>query len=149
MIKIFTPCKRCFQYFKLTILFIAFLFLDGASFAEGTKQLRPTENDKGYIGHHSNYNDFAQYGCLQEERLHIKICNIGEVIYYGMQSWEEDGRRWQLRDPDGNIVVTDADIPKSTADIGYIDTYNQAISGPEQIVQNGTGYNAIHFTNDW
>jgi len=65
---------------KAFIIFISCIVFTFTASAEGTKQLMPNSNDDGYLSLYAKYNLFAQYNASYEERLHIKVYNVGEVI---------------------------------------------------------------------
>lgn len=140
------------KLYKITILFLSFivysLLIITSSFAEGTKQIKPTVNDSGRIEIMNSFSPFALYDCPPEYRLYISICNPGEIIYYGFgrifdyYQYQQFDVVYRIKDPNGNIVVPETPIP--TSGNGFISTYNQAIIGPDTIF-NG-GYPALSFT---
>ncbi len=118
------------------------------SFAEGTKQLRPDAADWGDLQIFDRGRPFMTYGCAEEDRLHIHVCQLGEKIYYGFRQDNNDVY-YRIRDPLGNIVVDNgagAGLPvPQVGEQGFIDTYNEAVTGPLQVAGAG-GYDALLYT---
>ena len=84
------------------------------------------------------------YNTSDEFRLYINICRPGEKIYMGFRQNNKDCY-FRLKDPNGNIVIGPKEVPRSSADSGWIDTYFEAVAGPEQLVQDGSGYLALEY----
>jgi len=131
---------RKFCYFLLAILF---LFSQSQLQAEGTKQIRPASSDNGYLVLDKSWSSFALYGSAATSRLNIRICNVGEKIYYGFRQTDNDVE-YRIKDPNGNIVVGPASLPSSGN--GRIGTHAQALAGPASIVGSGTGYANLTYT---
>ncbi len=151
----FILTKNQIKSLKASLAGLLFFVFTVSSFAEGTKELRPQARDKGYLCFYDSYNNFAQYDASPEERLHITICNPGEVIYYGSQIFNGNtGIRWRLRAPDGTIY-NEENHPMSNGNNGYINSYAEAVAGPEQLNggTNTAGYQAhavtANMVGDW
>lgn len=130
------------QLFFLVLLSIASINL----FAEGTKELMPNFNKKAAIqifDNNDTRHSFASQIAPAEQRLHVRIRTVGEKIYIGLNQPNNDVF-FQLKDPDGNIVLGPMAIPESGEE-GYISSYNKAIAGPEEVV-GGSGYDALEYT---
>ncbi|MDB4835407.1 hypothetical protein OAH12_02350, partial [Cyclobacteriaceae bacterium] len=146
---------------KLALIFFL-LTASFATLAEGTRELRPTQADHGYLTFRDSYNNFAQYNCPVEERLQVTICNIGEEIYFGTKVLDDDyclrsrrGRcteymQWRLVAPDGT-TYHQGNIPRNDGDQGKILDYNSAVAGPSALTAGG--YDALSVTanqtGDW
>ena len=128
--------------FRLLFLIIS-IFSCAVSFAEGTKELRPTSADFGFLQIYDRGRVFATYNAPAVNRLNIHICTAGEKIFFGFNQPDNDVY-FRLKDPSGNIVIAAQAIPTSGA--GFISTYNQAVAGPAQIV-GAAGYNAMSYTS--
>ncbi|MGN6647271.1 MAG: gliding motility-associated C-terminal domain-containing protein [Cytophaga sp.] len=128
--------------FKL-LLFIIPFFSYAVGFAEGTKELRPTSADFGFLQIYDRGRVFATYNAPAVNRLNIHICTAGEKIFFGFKQPDNDVY-FRLKDPSGNIVIAAQALPTSGA--GFISTYNQAVAGPAQIV-GAAGYNAMSYTS--
>jgi hypothetical protein len=140
-----------FRFFTVLVLMgfsgISFLF------AEGTKQFRP---DSAYFGD-MQINDAAYTGgptrpfALESNtdtlhRLYFHIANhTTEFVYIGFKHINVDGEiaTWRIKDPNGNIVRTRANIP--TSGNGYIRYYANAVAGPKISGSPANGYSPISF----
>ncbi len=126
--------------FSLLILFSFIFFSQG--FSEGTKEIRPASTDNGYVILDPGWSPFATYGCPVTSRLNIRICNVGEKVYFGFNQPNRDVR-FRIKDSSGVIVVPQTTVPSSGA--GYISSYNRAVAGPSAIIGT-SGYDAMSFT---
>ncbi len=129
-------------YFPKTFCFgLSFLLCVSAFAQEGTKQLIPTSLDRLYIELYGDSSNFAGYTSPERERLHIAL-NQGEKIHFGMQMSEFRGdaslTSFRIKDPDGNIVFPQTPFPQDTNDLGFIETYEQAVTGPQGVLDNGS-----------
>ena len=130
------------QLFFLVLLSISSFGL----YAEGTKELMPDFNRKAAIqifDNNDTRHSFATQIAPVEQRLHIRIRTVGEKIYIGLNQPNNDVF-FQLKDPDGNIVMGPMAIPESGEE-GYISSYNEAVAGPEEVV-GASGYDALEYT---
>ena len=125
---------------RYCFIFILFL-LTYSSFAEGTKQLRPTSADFGFLQIFDRGRLFATYNAPAMNRLYVHICSPGEIIYFGFNQPENDVY-FRLKNPAGTIVLPASQVPSAGA--GFIPNYNQAVTGPSQLVGAG-GYNAMSY----
>lgn len=126
--------------FSLLILFSFIFFSQG--FSEGTKEIRPASTDNGYVVLDPGWSPFATYGCPTTSRLNIRICNIGEKVYFGFNQPNNDVK-FRIKDSSGVIVVPQTNVPNTGS--GYISSYNRAVAGPSAIV-GASGYDAMSFT---
>jgi uncharacterized protein (TIGR02145 family) len=142
--------------FLLRIQFLAYIvafIFPFALFAEGTKQILPTDLDHGKIQVQPAFNDFAWYdasgSAAADYRLYIHIENLGEIIYYGFGDVLNTNDvivsdvQYRIKDPSGTIVAGPTAVPPSGA--GYIPTFNQAVTGPT-VTGGPSGYNALSYT---
>jgi uncharacterized protein (TIGR02145 family) len=139
---------------RIQIIFsVIIFFFPILLFAEGTKQILPTDLDHGKIEVMPSIDYFAWYDATgsapPENRLFIHVDNPGEIIYYGFGNVLDDydvivtDVTYRIKDPSGNIVVGPTLVPPSGA--GYIQTFSQAVAGPATIAGAG-GYNALSYT---
>jgi len=136
--------KRTLTLLKKSFICICLLLLTVSKLsAEGTKELRPTSADFGYIQIYDRGRVFATYNAPVLNRLYIHICTAGEKILFGFNQPDNDVY-FRLKDPSGNIVVAAQAIPSSGT--GFISTYNQAVAGPSQLV-GASGYDAMSYTS--
>jgi gliding motility-associated-like protein len=126
-----------------SLFLLCISFASTVSLAEGTKELMATTSDFGFIQINDLSRKFATYNAPIFNRLYIHICNAGEIIYLGFKQSNNDVS-FQLKDPNGNIVITTQALP--TVGSGYIASYNQALVGPQQLF-GPLGYNALNYTS--
>ena len=119
-------------------------------FAEGTLQLRPSEDQKGslYISKHNKFTAFAQYGAPEENQMKLNIKELGETVYFGLNNKEQGGGfienvPFRIVAPSGAIAY-DSEIP-DTGEEGNIDDWDEVAAGPAEL-GNAGGYDAIEFT---
>lgn len=154
----YSECMKHLYYLNIFFLF-AFTPIS-FSHAEGTAQLRPTENSYGNL-HLNNdatingtnermYTNFAMFGAAESEQIKIRISSTDETIFFGMNNKEANGGTayipnvpYRILDPLGNIVLDNVTMP-APGDEGYIATWNQAVAGPSELGVPG-GYDAIRF----
>ncbi|MEI6436498.1 MAG: PKD-like domain-containing protein, partial [Bacteroidota bacterium] len=116
--------SRCF------IIILPFLFFNNVFvFAEGTKQIRPTATDIGQLSVDGGYTPFATIGATEKYRINIHISNVGETILFGLQGRTSNNRTYNLRKPDGTVVLT-ANCPNAVGQTGYIADWAGAVAGP-------------------
>jgi gliding motility-associated-like protein len=109
-------------------------------FAEGTKQIMPDPNAKGQLCINKFRNPFAFSGADPEFRLNISIANTYEEIRFGFQKAIDiytSNLVYRIVAPDGTPVFDWTPIP-SSGEVGYINTYEEAVAGP---FPTGGGYN--------
>ncbi len=139
------------------------LLIPRSLFADGTKQLRPTQADFGWTFLNmnnvvENHSEGPLYGRPEKDRWNFKICDINERAYIGLRmglgalsGLEGYITEYRIVRKSDNSVVwgpftcPHAKILGSYDSVGLIHNYNQAVAGPAQIV-GATGYNAIEFT---
>ena len=128
---------------KPALLSVLLLFISFLSFSEGTRELWPTgaANEKcgPQIWDNGNSNrQFATYNSAPEYRLNIHIRSTSEVIYYGFDvdaSAFSGNLYYQIKDPNGNIVVGPNLVPTSGS--GFINNWTEASAGPNTFAVGG------------
>lgn len=113
-------------------------------FAEGSKQLRPSSTDFGYIQINDKARTFATYTAAEDERLYIHVKSVSEKIYFGFGKITDGTTQktdvyYRIKDPNGNVVLGPTKIPSSGT--GFITSYAKAAAGPTKL--NATGYPAL------
>lgn len=142
------------------LLIIAFILLSiGCSlplYAEGTKQLSPTVNDRVNLNFNSTgYNSFGRYDGVDNQRLYIHIDNPAtEQVFLGFSqprsavnypcATGNATAYFRIKDPNGNVVFPTAGSPNGQLIAPLVANWANAIAGPNQIVGTG-GYNAVAF----
>lgn len=138
------------NYRFIALLIISFLFLPGTGFTEGTKEFWPDPAEetriliaRGAVGTPAQQRDpFAIYNGAADYRLYIHISNpAGERILFGIG--ERSGSTvasngWRIHRPDGSVIYQSS-VP--TTGQGFIETYDQAIKGPDDL--DPAGYDAL------
>ncbi|MBU8893127.1 MAG: hypothetical protein KOO66_10140, partial [Bacteroidales bacterium] len=144
------------------ILFVFITFTIGVKAQEGTKQLMPNSTDRLWLEFNTfTGKEFGTYDATDKERIYIFL-NAGDKLHFGMQMHtatnyggnvlqDPDYVSFRIIDPDG-IVTTE--FPEQTivqsGETGFIDTYTEAVNGPNGVLINGTtitsGYDALSFT---
>ncbi len=141
----------------LHLLIWATYLIPAVLYAEGTKELKPAENDKGNLLLLKSYSMFAQYGASPKEQLKLTIASLEEKIYFGLNNKNGTDARGSQNDqgvfvpdvpfrivsPSGQIVYNSV-IP-DIGEKGNIATWDQAVAGPKQLGNPG-GYDAFELT---
>jgi hypothetical protein len=132
-----------------SLIFVLILAILQPVFAEGTKQLEPTNPATTVnrmtrlifdVNTSQHRTPFATINCAERYRLNIYISDPAtEKIYFGFN----DGVNtmyYQVKDPDGIIVsgFSLAAVPAAAA--GFIPTWEQAVAGPKIGTVNPAGY---------
>jgi len=129
------------------IFILLLIFQNSATWAEGTKEFMPDEDQptkiliaRGNSGGQPR-DPFAIYDGLVTYRLYIHIQDPGnEKIYFGLGARTGDQvntNGWRIHRPDGTVIFQSS-IPTSGQQ-GYINDYQEAVNGPNVI--NPAGYN--------
>lgn len=131
--------------FRKILLYI-FILVSSKTYAEGSKQLRPSSGDFGYIQINDKARTFATYVASNDERLYINVNSITEKIYFGFGKITDGSAQktdvyFRIKDPNGNIVMGPTKIPSSGN--GFISSYAKSAAGPTKI--NSSGYVALVF----
>lgn len=134
-----------YRKIQFLCLIIAFIFSFNVSNAEGTKELRPTSLDKGYLLTGSGWSRFASYGCDSLYRLHIQVCNTNETVFFGFKVVSNSTTYFRIKRPDGTDVPGFSHQLVPTSGNGYISTYSSAVAGPASIV-GASGYADLSFS---
>lgn len=124
---------------KLLLLIFAFAFLFSfQGYGEGTKDLRPTSADFGYLNPWDWGGEFATYNSPVVNRLNVHVADhVKEKIYLGFKA-KNNPAYFRVKRPNGTIISGPHLIPPNTAGgAGYIDTYAQAVAGPDRFNTNG------------
>lgn len=127
-------------------------------YAEGSKELHPKSGQNGpYLQIWDTPNQptrkFATFAQDTNYRLNVKICGLGEKVYFGLRQNDNDVY-FRVRDPKGNTIpipgLVDQDPDPAVyayrvpnAGNGFINNWSEATSGPKPF--NGSGYNALTF----
>lgn len=136
---------------KKYLIIQIFACLYGSMYAEGTKEIRPAKNNISnlYLTNTNTYTDFALYGAPPEHQLKIRIKDITETVYYGLNNKVGNGTsnfltgvEYRIVAPSGNIVRTA--IMPSLGEEGNISTWENAVAGPSEL-GNANGYDALTF----
>ncbi len=109
--------------------------------AEGTRELQP-RSDCGvnlYPTTETSYDPFATSVCDDEHKLWVSIGATGEKVLFGFRC---NGVSVCIKSASGTIVFPVTPIPNSGQ--GHIETYEQAVAGPNTI--NPDGYTPFEFT---
>lgn len=136
------------------LFFVCCLLFSFALMAEGTKELRPLEADKGSLLIKPDYTSFGLYGASPKEQIKIKVASLDETIYFGFnnQSGYDKNNNgmdqgpfvpnvpFRVLSPSGKVVYSsvmpDLGVP------GNIATWSQAVAGPKEL-GNPNGYNSL------
>lgn len=109
------------------------------AFGEGTRELQP-DGASLYTcqlmpAKSGDYGPFAVPGCPANNRLWFTTYEAGEIVYLGFRPGSS-GMTYNIRDEAGTALVTGQALP-TTAGTGYIETYAQAVAGPNTISAGG------------
>jgi len=119
------------KLFLHTFIICYFFTVSNSLFSEGTKQLMPTISSVGQLCINKFRNDFGIFDASELYRLHIAIADTSEVIRFGFGKLAGNFTSnfvFRLKDPSGSIVIAKQAVPTSGA--GYINTYEEAVTGP-------------------
>ena len=128
------------------ILFLFFL----NSFAEGTKQLMPSNTGNCYVQFNESIGGQRYFAMSTNtdtlHRLYIHIANAGEIIHVGFKKLASSSgdAQFRIKDPDGNVVYGFTAIPTSGS--GYISTFSEASIGPNTLSGGTGGYTPLTYT---
>ncbi len=140
-----------FRYLPYISGLIAFLLSVFTVFAEGTKEIMQYEQHNGRIVLDPIFGGFGMMGALPDDRLHIRILEPGEKIYYGLgqsitsyfaEQEVANDVFYRIVDPSGIVVVAAQLQPQSGT--GFIKTYQEAVAGPKPY--NPSGYDPLVIT---
>jgi gliding motility-associated-like protein len=144
--------KTTMHRLSFSVLMVLLLF--SASFcamAEGTKEIMRNPAFNGRILFDSEFGDFGQFNTNSADRLHIRIKEPGEKIYYGFgtsissDGWNQETANdvaYRIVDPSGQVVVSTVLQPLNGP--GFINSYLEAISGPDLF--DPQGYSPLELT---
>ena len=149
------------------IIAILFLLIYCQVYSEGTKELAPNANilvtgistpdiAALFIGN-NRYGNFANYNRNDAERLQVSILNAStESLMVGFSAGRFNNNifgqtennaptqfRFFVKDPNGQVVYQSAIITENNA---QIDTWEQAVAGPQGIV-GPAGYSEINISS--
>ncbi len=109
--------------------------------AEGTKDLRPTVNDFGYLNPWDWGGEFATYNSNADNRLYVTVADhTVEKIYLGFKA-RSNPAYFRVKRPDGTIMSGPHLIPSTSGSVGYINSWAEAAAGPDKF--NANGYSAV------
>lgn len=139
---------------RIIVLFL--FFLPTVSKAEGTRELKPEEDDNGNVLLWSDYTEFGLYDAPEEEQIKIRVTSTDETIYFGFNNkngmdatgnFSDQGDfvpdvPFRIVSPSGDVVFesTMAD----PGEPGYINSWEEAVTGPD-VVSGAGGYNPVSF----
>ncbi len=137
------------------ILFCFFIFPHFHGWAEGTNEIMPSAANptKLHLSKYKNvtnenYNDFALYRALENERLQFTVKDNTEIVYFGFQPKSSEVStdfRFRIKNAAGVVVYpadgSDVQVPGSGP--GWINGLPQAQYGPNTI--NPLGYEPFTF----
>ncbi|MCI2230253.1 DUF11 domain-containing protein [Polaribacter sp. MSW13] len=123
-------------------------------FADGTKQAMPDPNNgvAMYITDDGRYGPYLNSSSSQ--RLQFRILDhTTENLYFGLNPRQRTGNPlvlstnlyYQIKDALGNIVAGPFLFNTTAGSPGYIDTYDQAVAGPNINNAVPTGYSPLTF----
>lgn len=156
--------QRNTNYLSVLFFMILSIFFFGNGIAEGTKQLEPIDAPANsycrLIITYDDYDDripFALVDCSEEYRLNIRVEHFAsEKIYFGFGNITDYGifpsllndLHFQVKDPAGNIVAgyTLKPTPHNPGENGFIQSRNEAQSGPNINNSNPGGYKPLVIT---
>lgn len=132
---------------KVIGIAIACVLLNFLAFAEGTKQLMPSNTGQCYVQFNESLagaRPFAKYTNADPlHRLYIHIAEAGEIINLGFKKLSGGTPKFRIKDPSGTIVLAETNVP--TSGIGYISNFTEAETGPSTIFGVG-GYTPLTYT---
>ena len=123
----------------------------GICVGEGTKEIMQNPAHNGRIILDPTFGGFGMFGAQPEDRLHIRILEPGEKIYYGLgQSIKSTGQLqevandvvFRIVDPTGIVVSSEKLQPLSGE--GFIGSYGEAVAGPQPF--SASGYEPLVLT---
>jgi len=133
------------------LTFFTFLTFSDKVFAEGTKQLAPTQADTIQLyANSSSYYNFARYGSSDHERLYIHIADPNnEQVFFGFSQARNSIRidsdlidcYFRVMRPDGTIARPAELISAATANLN---SWTECQEGPDALTNSG-GYSAWSF----
>jgi len=130
------------NYILVALFIVSGLFSSVTLYAEGTKQVRPSQSNQGalYIGGDAFLPPFALFNSNPNHRLYINIQNINETILFGFNRLSSIGPpvTFQLYNP-ADVVAMSGTLLNTNNTAGHIDSYAQAVEGPFP-PPVGTGY---------
>ncbi|MGF1533821.1 MAG: T9SS type A sorting domain-containing protein [Bernardetiaceae bacterium] len=154
---------------SLFFFFVLVLSTFSHAFCEGIAQIRPTAGNTAVLQIWDNgaadRNSYT-YVAPAEKRLYFNVSNLNEIVYFGVSGFfagtnnigtnPYNDMHFRIRRPDGsnfplfNNVLAPA--VGATTTTGHIDSYDEAVAGPAQLV-GATGYDAYTLipdqTGDW
>ncbi len=140
-----------YKYIHFTGFLVHLLILCALkSNGEGTAQILLSDAGHGKMQIMSSFSDFGLYNKGEAYRLHVRVANIGEIIYYGFGSRLTNNDAvipnvyCRITNPSGTVIVVPEALLPTTGQ-GFINSYTEAVAGPTQIAGAG-GYNAKSYT---
>jgi len=135
--------KYSFSFLLLTTMLVCATYF--VSYAEGTKQIRPTIADIGNLEINDQSRPFALESNTDSlHRLYFHIADTSENVYLGFNHQGGGSATFRIKDPVGNVVHNRTSIPSSGT--GFIKNYNEAVVGPQINGLPSTGYAPFEFT---
>ncbi len=154
--------KQVFTITRISsVIILAFSMLTSVqkTFAEGSKELHTKSGQNGpylqiWDGPNLDTRKFMTYSPDTLYRLNVKICNLGEKVFFGFRQDDNDCF-FRIKGPNNQtIAISGAGVDQDpaasvftyrvpTAGNGFISTWAQATAGPKPFA--ATGYNALSF----
>lgn len=141
---------------RILLYIFILLFPFGWANGEGTKELRPNENNQGGVLLFPSYTAFGTYGAPESQQIKIRVNDLSETVYFGFNNKNGSnngsdngafvpGLPYRIVSPSGQIVFST--IMGNIGTPGNIATWSEAVAGPRQL-GNPNGYNALSFVPD-
>ena len=141
----------------LKINFLVFLFFICSTpkvFSEGTPTLSPNQNTISAVLVAPDLSSGSFLNCLEDNRIYFRIGTnfASEALYFGFDfrtygvgsPLRANNVFYRIRRPDGSIAVNSTPWNPATASNGSINSYTQAVTGPNIGTTVG-GYNPLSF----
>ncbi|MDO9512396.1 MAG: hypothetical protein Q7J34_11600 [Bacteroidales bacterium] len=136
------------HYYRLLLtncLLLISIFSCLSGFAEGTREIQPTEPTPGQqvalrAAYENTWGTFATPVAPATNRLQFTIASTTEIVYFGFQN--SGTTNYAVKDSVGNTLLSGL-LPTSAPNPGYISTFNEAVAGPKPV--NPAGYQPLIF----
>ena len=143
---------------KKLLFLLTFLYLNVSTFAEGTKEVSPSENNLTGLAAITTTGAGSYFGCPEDNRIYFNIKDFNtERFYFGVRphyyntitgktgtTWCADSIYVRIFNP-SNAIVFQQKLDTTAGNAGFINTYAQAIAGPNVGGFSG-GYNPLTIT---
>ena len=144
---------------KFLFFLLAFSLLNITVFAEGTKEVSPSENNLTGLAVLTTTGAGSFLNCPEDNRIYFRIKDFNtEKFYFGVRphyynsltgkpnsTWCADSIYVRIYNPSGAVVFQQK-LDTSAGSAGFINTYAQAIAGPNVGGLATAGYNPLTVT---